>query len=49
MNDVESLREAYIADEIIRLENLSRQELLQELIDLNAERLESLSFKELIT
>jgi hypothetical protein len=46
--DIKELQEHILADEIIRLDSLSKLELLNELIDQTAERLESLSLNELI-
>ena len=42
MNDISSLRDFYIADELIRIQGLTRYELVQELIELKTAEIESL-------
>jgi hypothetical protein len=42
MNDISSLRDFYIADELIRIKKLTRYELVQELIELKTVEIESL-------
>jgi nucleoside-triphosphatase THEP1 len=49
MESITSLRECILADEIGRIEFLSKEMLMQELIDMTAEKLESLSLNELTT
>lgn len=49
MESITSLKECILADEIQRIESLSKEILMQELVDLTAERLESLSLNELTT
>ena len=49
MNDIESLRDYLIADEIQRIKLLTSEELLGELIAINTARLESTSADELLT
>lgn len=42
MNDISSLGDYYIADEILRIKKLTRNELIRELITLKAVEIESL-------
>jgi hypothetical protein len=48
MNDPEALRDYLIADEIQRIEALSREELVRELISVKSERLEVATLAELL-
>lgn len=48
MNDIEDLRDYIIADEIQRIQSLSREELIRELIELQSAKIESASVTELL-
>lgn len=48
MNDIESVRDYLIADEIQRLSSLSREEMLSELIELKSRTIETASPEELL-
>lgn len=48
MNDIEALRDYIIADEILRIQSLPREELVRELIDLRSAKIESASLVELL-
>ena len=43
MEDIESLKDYFIADEILRIKTLSREKLEQELIEIKSGKIESLS------
>ncbi len=42
MESIESLKDYLIADEIIRIESLSREEVVRELVNVNVKKIESL-------
>lgn len=42
MESIESLKDYLIADEIIRIESLSREEVVRELVSVNVKKIESL-------
>jgi len=48
MNDPEALRDYIIADEIQRIQALSREDLVRELISLRSEKLEGVSLADLL-
>ena len=48
MNDIEDLRDALIADEIQRIQSLSREDLVRELVAVKSEKLEDASPAELV-
>ena len=48
MNDIEALRDYIIADEIQRIQSLSREELVSELITLQSEKIETTSLADLL-
>lgn len=48
MNDIEALRDYIIADEIQRIQSLSREDLISELIELQSAKIESASLAELL-
>lgn len=43
MEDIESLKDYMISDEIFRIKSLSREKLEEELIEINSRKIESLS------
>lgn len=49
MQDIETLRDYILADEIHRIESLTHVELVRELIELQSQKIESLSKGELLT
>lgn len=48
MQDIESLRDYFIADEIQRIQSLTQEELVKELVELHSKRLESLQPEALV-
>ena len=42
MESIESLKDYLISDEILRIESLSREELIRELVEVNSRKIESL-------
>jgi hypothetical protein len=48
MNDIEALRDYIIADEILRIQSLSHEELVGELINLQSERIETTFLEDLL-
>jgi len=43
MEDIESIKDYMIADEILRIKSLSREKLEEELIEINSRKIESLN------
>ena len=48
MNSIEEVRDAKIADEILRIQSLSREKLVQELVAIRAAFIESLDDREVL-
>ena len=48
MNSLEELKDYLIADEIQRIESLTREELVRELMDVKSKDIEALSDKEVL-
>jgi hypothetical protein len=48
MNSIEELRDYYLSDEIRRIESLTREQLVRELVTIKAERIEALSALEIL-
>ena len=48
MNSIEEIRDAKIADEILRIQSLSREDLVKELVAIRAVFIESLDDRELL-
>lgn len=48
MNDIETLRDAVIAEEIMQIQVMSQEDLVRELVSVRSEHIESLSPDELM-
>lgn len=48
MNSIEEVRDAKIADEILRIQSLSREDLVRELVEIRASYIESLDDREVL-
>lgn len=42
MNSIEEVKDCVIADEIMRIQNLSREDLIRELIDIKSRQIEAM-------
>lgn len=46
MNSIEEVKDCVIADEIMRIQNLSREDLIKELIDIESKQIEAMKSDE---
>ena len=46
MNSIEEVKDCVIADEIMRIQNLSRENLIKELIDVESKQIEAMTSEE---